>query len=87
MKKFVLAAGLLVLSSSYALACRGVVEYPNAFEVLAGNTRISGEQKADLMKELAVGSTIHDAGHARNDGSKMRASLKILDALKPKISI
>lgn len=86
MKKLILTVAILVMSSSYAYACRGTTEFPLALKTLQGNTKLSAEKKADLMETLADGNAIHKAAHNASDSSQMRASLKILDALKPKIA-
>ena len=86
MRYFLIAAALLLGTSTAALACSGTEDYPKAVKALENNQHLNAEQKAILMKDLMAGMTMHDDGHKTNNMSKMGQSLQTLQTLKPKIS-
>ncbi len=78
MRTLLLASACIVVISGPALACRGTDEFPQAFEQLEQST-VSAERMNELEQSLSEGQAMHEEGHSQGDGSKMGASLRILD--------
>lgn len=78
MRRLLLASACIVLISGPALACRGTVQYPKAFEQLDQST-VSANRIEELREKLRQGQAMHEDGHRQGDGGKMAQSLRFLD--------
>ncbi len=81
-------AGLAVASvavSGAAMACVGTTAYPAAAKALEQST-LSAEKKAALMGKFNQGYATHEKGHAENNMSLMRDSLKTLGEVKTEMA-
>ncbi len=84
MRALLLASACIVVISGPALACRGTVEYPKAFEQLEQST-VSANRIEELREQLSQGQAMHEDGHRRGEGGKMAESLRILDEIMMQI--
>ncbi len=80
MRTLLLANACILMISGPALACRGTVEFPQAFERLDQST-VSAERMQELRELLSQGQSLHDEGHSQYDGAKIGESLRILDEI------
>ncbi len=78
MRTLLLVGAFTVVIAGPALACRGTVEFPQAFEQLE-QSNISTERKTEFSEQLSQGQAMHDDGHSQGDMSQMGGSLQILD--------
>lgn len=85
MRLLLLTGVCVVLISGTALACRGTTEYPQVTEQLQGST-LPSERLADLLNQLNLGAVMHEDAHRQGDMGKMGESIRILDAIKRKLS-
>ena len=85
MKTLLLASACIVVIYGPALACRGTVEYPQAFERLDRSTASANHIK-ELREQLSQGQAIHEEGHRQGDKGKMAESLRILDEIMAQFS-
>ncbi len=84
MKKLLFSTACIVVISGPALACRGTVEFPEVITQVEQSTISSGRLN-ELIQRLSQGQAMHEEGHSQGDGSKMGASLGILDEIKREI--
>ena len=84
MRTLLLAGAFTVVIAGPALACRGTVEFPQAFEQLE-QSNVSTERKAELREQLSQGQSMHADGHAQSDMGKMGGSLQILEKILKQI--
>ena len=84
MRTMLLASAFIVVIAGPALACRGMVEYPQVITQLEQSSMPS-EQKDDLMAQLLVGHALHQEGHRQGEKAKRAAALRILDWIKSEI--
>lgn len=84
MRTLLVAGAFIVVIAGPALACRGTVEYPQAFERLE-QSDVSAERKTELREQLSQGQAMHEDGHSQGDMGKMGGSLDILDEILKEI--
>ena len=84
MRALLLASACIVVVSGPALACRGTNEYPEAARQLE-QSKISPEQKNELMEQLSQGKAMHKDAHSEGDMMKMGDSIRILDGIKARM--
>ncbi len=84
MRTLLLASACILMISGPALACRGTVEFPQAFEQLE-QSNVSTERKTELGEQLSQGQSMHADGHSQSDMGKMGESLQILDEILKEI--
>ncbi len=84
MRTLLLASACILMISGPALACRGTVEFPQAFEQLDQST-VSAERMQELRELLSQGQELHNEGHSQGDGAKMGESLRFLDEVLSEI--
>ncbi len=84
MRTLLLASACILMISGPAVACRGTIEFPQAFEQLDQST-VSAERMQELRELLSQGQSMHDEGHSQYDGAKIGESLRILDEILSEI--